>query len=315
MQVFRQIAFVFAVLASVATLGPIPVSAQAGGITLPEGTRANSLKVKNSCDFAVWMQQQNITGAPEIKKLKSGKSYTYAILPAGVPSARVWPKKGCDKNGQNCKIGQTLPPCPSTGCQPAIDSLVEATFACVGPGCDVTKANTFYDISQVDGYTLPFRLTAKGTETNSACVNVNCSKFSNSSCPKNEDISSNGKYPQYKSVDLRARNPSTNKVIGCFSPCEKLTAGTAVGGFGLAPDSDQAILYCCPSFKDDPQRTKQVQKACLAGPVPDTKYVNFVHKACNSRAYAWAYDDINGNLSCTGFTRLTMEICPGKKKK
>lgn len=301
---------IFAFVMAVAVLGPVPVSAQTGGMSVPEKAKVNSLSVKNSCKYTIWMQQQNIASAPEIVKLKSGKSYTYAIDPAGNASARVWPKKGCDKNGQNCKIGQTIPPCPAGGCQPAIDSLVEGTFACVAHGCDVSTATSFYDVSQVDGYTLPFKLTAKGTETNAACKNVNCKKFSNSNCPKNENLSSNGKYNQYKSVDLRARNVSTNKVIGCFSPCEKLTAGTASGGYGLAPDSDQAILYCCPSFKNNPAKTKKVQEACLAGPVVDTKYVNFVHKACNSRAYAWAYDDINGNLSCTGYTKLTMDVCP-----
>lgn len=295
---------------ALAAASPADAGGSTGGYSPIAAQKVNSLTVKNKCGYKIWMQQQNITGAPDIVKIKKGKSYTYSIDPAGVPSARVWPKVGCDGDGQNCEIGQTLPPCPAAGCQPAIDSLVEPTFACVGHGCDVSKAVTFYDISQVDGYTLPFKLKASGTVDNDACVNVNCNRFSNSACPKKADLSSDGKYPQYKKVNLKARDPATNDVIGCFSPCEKLTAGTSVGGFGYKADDDQAILYCCPSFKDDPDRTQAVKKACKKGPVPDSDYVSFVHKACRKNAYAWAYDDVNGNHSCTGYVKLKMTVCP-----
>ena len=44
--------------------------------------------------------------------------------------------------------------------------------------------------------------------------------------------------------------------------------------------------------------------------MPDSDYVSFVHKACRKKAYAWAYDDVNGNHSCTGYTQLKMIVCP-----
>jgi hypothetical protein len=276
-----------------------------------QSSAQNTLKVVNQCSFDVWLQQDNIDFAPQIVKLGPGGKYTYKINPAGDPSTMVWPKTGCNSQGQNCKVGQTRAPCPATGCMPDFNSRVEATWACVGAGCIIENANTYYDTSQVDGFTYAFKLNATGTVANPACEKVNCNLFSTANCPQHEDLSSGGRYPKYADVDLRARSPANNKVIGCFSPCEKLTAGTSAGGYGYKPEDDQAILYCCPSFGSDTKRTKEVKQACLKGPVPKTDYVNFVHKACRDRAYAWAYDDVDGNHSCSGIVDLVMQICPG----
>jgi len=43
-------------------------------------------------------------------------------------------------------------PCPSTGCQPPLDSKFEVSFAANGSG-----DQTWYNLSQVDGYTLRSR--------------------------------------------------------------------------------------------------------------------------------------------------------------
>ncbi|MEJ8573924.1 hypothetical protein [Microbaculum marinum] len=305
--IFRIAAECLAAVAFIVLASQVPSAATGGMTPVPEAAKS-TLKVVNQCNFKVWLQQENIDGAPELVKVGKGKSYTYKIVPQGDPSTMVWAKKGCDKNGNNCKIGQTRDPCPASGCMPDFNSRVEATWGCTGPGCD--NSVTYYDTSQVDGYTFPFLLRAKGSVDNDACVNVNCNRFSNSACPRKEDLSSNGKYPKYNKVDLRARDPQSGKVLGCFSPCEKMTAGKSAGGYGFAADDPQAILYCCPSFANNPQKTEKVKQRCLAGPVPDSDYVSFVHKACRKRAYGWAYDDVNGLHVCGGTTRLVMKVCP-----
>lgn len=272
----------------------------------------SSLTVVNKCTKTVWIQQQNIDNAPAVVKIASGKSHTYDIVDSGDPSTRVWPKVGCDSNGDNCTIGQSVPPCPAAGCSPAMDSLVEASFACVSGGtdCPVDSATTYYDVSQVDGFTLPFKVEATGSSPNSACQTVSCSAFNmKTGCPTNENLSSGGLYPHLASEDLHAYAPGTKQVVGCFSPCEKLTAATAYGGLGYKSTDPQALLYCCPSFtKEKP--TEIVQKACTRGPVSKTQYVKYVHKTCNDNAYAWAYDDADGLKSCNGYTNIKMTICP-----
>lgn len=290
------------------------IAAVAAMIALMGVAQANStLTVVNQCTKTVWMQQQNIDNAPSVVKLAPGKSHTYKIVKSGDPSTRVWPKLGCDSSGNDCTVGQSVPPCPAAGCTPAMDSLVEASFACItgGSNCPVDKATTYYDVSQVDGFTLPFKVEAQGSASNPACENVSCSGFNvKKGCPSNEDLSSDGKYPALASEDLHAYSPGTKQVIGCFSPCEKLTAATVYGGLGYAATDDQALLYCCPSFENDPEKTNAVREACLAGPVPNTQYVDYVHKTCGDNAYAWAYDDANGLKSCNGTTKIKMTICP-----
>ena len=152
-----------------------PASAQNAGISLLDRARSHTIKVINNCGKLMWLQQANIKGEPELVKVPKSRAHTYVIPRTGAVSARIWAKTGCNKKGQLCKVGQTLEPCSKKyGCQPAMDSLLEATFSCIGPKCTVA-AN--YDFSQVDGYTFPFLLRAKGTEANKACVAVNCTKL------------------------------------------------------------------------------------------------------------------------------------------
>jgi len=274
----------------------------------------NTLTIKNACTYKIWIQQLNVDGVPTVVAIPAGKKHTYKIKDVGDVSTRFWPKSGCNSQGYNCKVGESQGKpkkgggysCPKQGCAPPVDSKIEVNWACVGGGCNVGKALTYYDISQVDGFTLPFSVKAEGSKKNSACISTNCAELDmTSDCPTSEDLSTNGKYPSLKKVDLRMREPKSNKIVGCFSPCEKLTGGSNYGGLGYAPSSDEAAYYCCPT---PPISSGQCQK----GPVAKTSYVKNVHKACHGKAYAYAYDDANGNHACQGYTTLTMTICSGK---
>ena len=100
---------------------------------------------------------------------------------------RFWVKYGCDSKGANCLIGDSVANfnlypqtgCPASGtplclfinnniilfthtcegCMAPVDSLFEATWGCkTGSSC----APTYFDTSQVDGYTLPYRVLITG---------------------------------------------------------------------------------------------------------------------------------------------------------
>merc|ERR1711963_1033875 len=100
-------------------------------------------------------------------------------------------------------------------CAPPIDSKFEATFASPEEGRD----KDIVDMSLVDGYTFPFKL-----ETSGECIRLavpfqqmDCSGLSLQACPSAQMIAGVG------AVDLRATNPATKKVSGCYSTCTKLT--------------------------------------------------------------------------------------------
>lgn len=84
-----------------------------------------------------------------IVRVTSASSSTYQI-PNGGWGGRFWPKTNCDGAGQNCETGQSMPPCPSGGCQPPAETKVEFFFPKTG-----VQENVWYDISLVDGYSLP----------------------------------------------------------------------------------------------------------------------------------------------------------------
>lgn len=271
------------------------------------------LTIKNECAETIWIQQQNMPGAAVVKLGRKAVT-TYSVPLAGLASTRLWVKLGCDGNGQNCAIGQSSPPCPPTGCTPPIDSMIEATWGCDLPEaqCGTTpqgktlKGPTWWNSSEVGGYTLPYSIEP-APNGGPGCVPVNCNELTQTMCPKDEDLSSSGKYPDLKSVDLNVYGPKVDggpaPTIGCYSPCQALTQ-VGFAGKGYQPPSDpHAALYCCPTPPVSPD-------ACRAGPVVKTKYVQAVHGMCHKTSYAFAYDDGVGLHTCTPSTKLTMTFCP-----
>jgi hypothetical protein len=283
----------------------------------PPATR-QVLTVKNECAEAIWIQQQNMPGAAVVK-LERRATQVYSVPLAGLASTRLWAKTGCDATGQNCRVGQSAPPCPPSGCTPPIDSMIEATWGCDLPEAEcgktpqgkTLKGPTWWNSSAVGGYTLPYSIEP-APNGGPGCVPVNCNELWKGQCPKDEDLSDGGKYPALKSVDLNVYGPKSDgaapATIGCYSPCQALTQ-VGYGGKGYQPPSDpRAAMYCCPT----PPISAE---ACRAGPVVKTKYVQAVHSMCHSTAYAYAYDDGVGLHTCTPSTMLTMTFCPPQPAK
>lgn len=235
-------------------------------------------------------------------------------------------------------------PCPTNGCTPPIDTLFEATWgcnldiadcnvntsACTGGcsyrgcpqgGCTPLDNVTTFDMSQVDGWTFPYRLYIKGStgdlascNNNNGAVNINGSGLSLGRCPTSENLTDNGQFNTVtdpnggqtfstESVNLQYINQ--NQIVGCFSPCQKLTEAPP-NGFGQGGESQitspPTDMYCCPT----PPITSSV---CKAGPVTTTEYVTSVHSMAPG-VYAYAYDDGVGQQNCPAVTVIyEVELC------
>ena len=266
----------------------------------PQTTR---LRITSHCAMPIWIAHTDNVGDLQNVRLQSGEFHDYAIPDAGLASTRFWPKLGCDAGGHACAIGDNGEgggqPCPAAGCQPPVDSKFEATFAALG-GAD----STWYNLSQVDGYTLPFAVMPSGAGAGSgSCVPSNCAVAA-SACPADEDMSGGGTYPQYASEDLRIRD-SSSAVIACLSPCKKWNY-PAPYGLGQPESSDPGLHLCCPTPPIDPTQCRDATNPLS---VVHTHYVELLHQACPN-AYSYSYDDAQGLHTCTPETRFEVIFCP-----
>lgn len=158
-------------------------------------------------------------------------------------------------------------------------------------------------MSLVDGYSLPFKLEVTGgscTRSQKPFQKMDCSGLSLSQCPTAETL--NG-----KTEDLRATNPKTGKVAGCYSPCMRLTDDKWNKG-PVAPNSSEAAPYCCAGADSSPG-------VCQAGPILQTQYIKAVHGSCPA-AYGYAFDDKTSTIACTTSTEYTVTFyCPSSSEE
>jgi hypothetical protein len=296
---------------------PTPTPPPAPTPPPPVTSLPTRLRVTSNCAQPIWIaHSDNETDAQNIQ-LARGQSHDYDIPAGGLSAVRFWPKVGCDGGGHNCAMGDNGQgggvPCPAGGCQPPLDSKFEATFAAVGD-----TAQTWYNLSQVDGYTLPFKVRPVGSGAESgSCVSSDCSQLSLAGCPGDDDLSGGGAYSQYAHEDLRVRDGSGN-VIACAAPCKKLNY-PAPYGVGLSESQDPTLHMCCPTPIDPASGQCTVANGCMtsqacsnaADPasVVHTRYVAALHSMCPT-AYAYAYDDNAGLHACPSTTSFEVTFCP-----
>jgi hypothetical protein len=264
---------------------------------------AERLKVINGCSSdEMWIaSSDNVPGGPLVK-LAPGEMHTYDI-PDGLASTRFWPKMFCNGDGQACKIGDSGGPgqeCGEAGCAPPVDSKFEATFGDSSGDChtDAGKCD-WWDTSGVDGFTLPYKvdLSDDCKVDGYAGTDIDCSALSLSDCPS-EDMAGVG------ATDLTLKFPGSDDVVGCYSPCAKLTTSNWENPTGKwSPADDTANPYCCPT---PPVSSEQ----CRAGPADSSAYTQLIHRSC-PHVYAYAYDDAVGLQVCPPSTVYTWTLfCP-----
>ncbi|MFO0586618.1 MAG: RICIN domain-containing protein [Polyangiaceae bacterium] len=288
-------------------------SSGGGGGNNDSGPLPTRLRVTNRCAQPIWVaHSDNVPDAQNVR-LESGQSRDYNIPDGGLNAVRVWPKVGCDGSGHNCTIGDSVAPCPAGGCQPPVDSKFEASFSPKGGA-----ANTWYNLSQVDGYTLPFKVVPRGKGAeNGSCVTSDCSMLSLDACPGDEDMSGGGAFPGYSHEDLRIFDKSGH-VIGCLSPCKKWNY-PAPWGLGQPESADPGLHLCCPTPIDPATGQCTAQNACMTSgacsnagdpkSVVHTDYVNAMRAMCPT-AYSYAYDDAAGLHQCGSETGFEVTFCP-----
>jgi len=284
-------------------------------LTPPKALTGDSvrLRVTNGCrKEPLWLANFAFQTAffPQDIKLAAGATYEFAIPDQGLASTRFWAKWKCDAAGNGCKIGQSGGPgesCLPIGCAPPVDSKFEATFGCLpgAPSCEVNPSlpsellgpTDWWDVSQVDGWTLPYNVEVVGDCPQSPAV-VDCSGLSLDSCPEDDDLGRTGKQ------SLRVHDPEDSSLtVGCYSPCAKLTYSQWGQGLGYTPEAPEARDFCCPTPPIDPEQ-------CSAGPVVETKFVKAVHRLCPG-VYGYAYDDGMGLAQCPAGTRYDVTFyCP-----
>jgi hypothetical protein len=276
---------------------------------LPESEQQPTrLRITNKCSYPLWVQSSsNLPDqADHLVYLVSNAARDYSIPNSGLAATRFHPKVGCDNTGRNCQLGEEG--------DPPIDSKLEVTWGCTSFGTDRAQCaadstitdTTWWNLSQVDGYTLPYLVkTKESTDPRHDCPLVDCGNLNLASCPKNEDLSAGFErtYPDRKNLDLRIfdkNNPK--KVIGCIAPCYKLNFPEP-HGLGLGdPAQDGLSPYCCPTPPVSPDK-------CSSGPIERTKYVAAIHKMCPD-VYAYAYDDRGGLHTCGAGAKLELVLCP-----
>lgn len=110
----------------------------------------------NRCAFPIWIHPLQSAVSPPlidgIPRIEPNDLLTLNIFDSGWAGS-FWPKTDCDSNGANCTVGQSEEPCPSTDCQPSANTKVEFYF----PPKNNSRT-VWYDISLVDGYTLPMEI-------------------------------------------------------------------------------------------------------------------------------------------------------------
>ncbi|MFT3768885.1 MAG: RICIN domain-containing protein [Minicystis sp.] len=284
-----------------------------GNGNTPSGPLPTRLRVTSQCAEPIWIaHSDNLPGAQNVR-LGKGQSADYSVPDGGLNAVRVWPKIGCDGGGHNCKIGESVAPCPAGGCQPPVDSKFEASFAPRGG-----QAVTWYNLSQVDGYTLPFKVVPRGAGSEQgSCVTSDCSHLSLDACPGDEDMSGGGTFPGYAHEDLRVRD-AQGHVIGCLSPCKKWNYPSP-WGLGQPESADPGLHLCCPTPIDPATGQCTVQNHCMspdscrnaADPVSvvHTQYVKAMAAMCPT-AYSYSYDDAAGLHNCPSETGFEVIFCP-----
>jgi hypothetical protein len=271
---------------------------------------ATRLRITSHCAEPIWIaHSDNVPGAQNVR-LAHGQSHDYAIPSGGLAAVRFWPKQGCDSSGHACTVGDSGEgggkPCPQAGCQPPVDSKFEATFAPVGG-----TEQTWYNLSQVDGYTLPFKVQPFGSGAEQkGCVTSDCSRLALAGCPSDEQIDG-------MRQDLRVRDAS-GRVIACMAPCKKWNY-PAPYGLGQSESRDPGLHLCCPTPIDPASGQCTLQNGCMtsdacrapADPlsVVHTRYVAAMHAMCPT-AYAYSYDDAAGLHACPSDTRFEVTFCP-----
>jgi len=336
--------------------------ASAGSVLGADGF-SKRLTIHNNCAVDAWLIETP-PGSPtqpavrgqwnwwkskngEQMKMTAGETKHFEVPDKGAPGGNFRVYMGCDASSPtNCIIGA------ASGDFAGINTLFEPTFGCkpgtpsgqcafnpsspasTYPNCagDPTAANCGpiasqdnYDISAVDGYTIPMKIDVAGTGCNrqttdaSMLLLAKCpaetGKTVYSSLAAQETVIEQG-------VSLLNKDGSGN-YKSCTSPGHWFAAtqlGTPSNPVLTPPDGcNSGSYYSCGGncTSSQPPRCPSCGKAqCEIGPKFDGTYAientNWVKtlKSWGYKGYTWAFDDGEGLQQCDWGAQIKLTLCP-----
>ncbi|KAG9128406.1 hypothetical protein FRC07_013746 [Ceratobasidium sp. 392] len=152
------------------------------GLILVESARARTFTVVNACPFTVWPGVYTDPAKGSAVPLVEGgweapqESSRTFYVPDNWAAGRIWGRRGCDftnvQGPESCLTGgcEGGLNCTQPGAPPS--SLAEWTLSPTGDALD------YYDVSIVDGFDLPMRIS-----NNKECPIAECAVDLNSVCP------------------------------------------------------------------------------------------------------------------------------------
>ncbi|KAF5348841.1 hypothetical protein D9756_009713 [Leucocoprinus leucothites] len=196
------------------------------------GAAARTFTVTNKCSFTVWpamFTDLNVgTSVPDHAtgwEAPAGTSVTFTV-PNDWKAGRIWGRRNCDFStnpGPNscldggCNGGLECDPHTGTGVPPA--TVAEWTLS-------ADQNQDFYDVSLVDGFNLPMRIT-----NNKGCGTADCPADLNPSCPG----------------ALKGPTDPSGAVVGCRSACEANLDGNQSDSGNCCSGSHNTAATCPPS--------------------------------------------------------------------
>jgi hypothetical protein len=299
--------------------------------------------------------------------IAAGSQQSLCVPNKGAPSGNFKFYMGCPSfradtdpfNGAGCVIGA------AAGDAAGVDTLFEPTFGCMPPlsgkGCAFNPGDSaaacqqnpgpdtcgplnnqdFFDISAVDGYTIPMRLEA--TERNCNFPSKDASMLDLASCPSEtsatffSDLASQQSLIDGGGIRLVTQTADGTYLKSCAAPYKWLasenTLGSPVNPSGSTrhtPDRSVCTAGHCFSFSYyagagcDPTCTGNSCLTCPAGSGPQQKVgphqtgrlsvenTNFVQqlRAMGFTGYTWQFDDGIGGQVCDAGAQMTLTLCP-----
>lgn len=325
--------------------------------TIVSVTTGNGLVLQNPAKTSVKsapILYDKLVGAILVKG-KGAQTLTFAIPDAGAPGANFSFYIGCPSltsnsqpfANQGCVIGA------AAGDLSGVNTLFEPTFGCIkgtkqcafDPAADATQypncaknpssttcppliATDFYDISAVDGFTLPLKVEATGA--NCSAPEKDASMLDLASCPSETNKTLYSTDPKQQALingGIKLLTSTTQYQQACVAPYKWFEVGT----FGSPHNSNPLQPSCangtcvsvsyyagagcdganprlaCPSGSGPQQRVGPLQNGTFA--IQNTNWVKSLY-ALGYTGYTWQYGDGVGTQTCTAGAQIKVTLCP-----
>jgi hypothetical protein len=286
--------------------------------------------------------------------LKAGTSSTFCVPDQGSPGGNFRFYMGCPSgntdpfNTAGCTIGAAAGDLagvntlfePTFGCRPTLSGAQCAFNPSSNPtqypncqsspsstNCQAIPAADNFDISAVDGYTLPVKVV--GVPLSGSTVTIDGSMLDLASCPTEttstlySTVASQQKQIQ-GGVSLLNKN-STGQLQACVAPYKWFMTGTLGTPANSAPANGacnpvtSACFYSaagcdnsnpvtsCPGGSGPQQKVGPKGNGTLA--IQNTNWVQQLYML-GYNGYTWQYGDGVGNQSTAWGTAITVTLCP-----